>query len=765
MLTPNPSVIPFLYRIRTSLAVHLAISFANGHAAAAILESEKKTETEKKPLTIVITAQKTPQDEREVPLSVTTVDGDRIARQRIEVVDELSRYIANTQFNQLLLYMRGIGTGNTFGFEPSVGTFIDGVYMGRATAATTPLWDLAQTEIIRGPQGTVLGKNTLAGAINFTTAPVEQQFAGNIAATYGKLDPYRLRATLNQPLSDEWGLRLSTLVDNTDGFVFNTTRNETELGRRNQGLRAKLAWQNGGPVTGWLSLEHSNSRVSGFAQPLSVASDESLALYRQYDPATEADDYDFRASSDFPGGAARHANNGILKLQGDIGLVRITSLSNMFQSGFDYAFDPDYSPVPLLGANINEGYRQWSQELRLNVRSGYVDYLLGGYYFHANLDVRSVISALPQGTAAVAGNLNLLPDTLRPLINGTLGGNDPVTDRSRKQFAQDASNLAAFTQVTWQVASRWSLMGGVRWTQERKNVDMRLSFDKTGLLFTQFLGEEAYRAQRQRVEEDISPRLALQYAMTQQTTLYAVAARGFKSGGYNDFAPRPESLEYQREQAESLEAGLKSLLLDESLAFNVNLFDTRVKDIQVTAYDGTAFYVQNAARAHSRGVELDSRWRLGRGWSLVASLGTLDARYVSFPNAPARADQEADSQDLSGAPLVRAPKTSGAVGLEYEQHLASSGLRLHLAVDALYRSHAFLNLDNDPLDAQSAHTLWNASLGLGKPASGWTLRLNALNLSNQFSRLASGDVPIFTGNHSVDVNPPRRYSLSLDWRW
>jgi iron complex outermembrane receptor protein len=716
---------------------------------------------------VEVQAQRKLQDERDVPLSLTVLDAERLQDARLSTVDDLSRYAANTQFSKNQLFIRGIGTGANFGFDPSVALFVDGVYLGRGTAALMPFWDLQQVEVIRGPQGTLLGKNTIGGAVNLRTAAPQEGFGGTLAGVHGSLDPLTLRAAADLPLGSDWAMRVSALTEELGGYVDNSTRGEETLGRRNQGLRTRLQWQPEGDWSGWLGLEYNRGRLRHFGSQLSAATPESLALYRLFDPRTEARLDDYRSSTDMEGsGAARRAASATLNLEWGGDGLRLTSLSNVSGSCLDYDYDADYSPIPLLTLGLDEDYRQWSQELRLDGRHASGEYLLGAYLLRADLGVDSRITALPGGAAVVLGELSALPPLLAPILD-TLrrpGLPDPVSDQSRKRFRQEATSLALFGQWGWRFAPRWELAAGLRWTQERKAVRMRQSFEDSGLLFRALLEEQAYEASTRRREDDWSPRLVLQYRPDERVTGYLLAARGFKGGGYNDLASRADRLEFEPERAATLEGGFKTLWQDRRLALNLNLFDSRVKNLQVNAFDGSSFYVQNAAAARLRGAELETRWRLGRGWSTQASLGWLDARYRSFPNAPARADQSGDSQDLGGQRLSRAPAASGALGLEYTAVLGG-GWGWRAAADVLHRERSFLSLDNDPADAQPAVTTLNAQFGLSSAAGGWALALEGRNLTDELVRNAATDVSLFSGNHWAELDPPRRWSLTLAWRW
>lgn len=717
---------------------------------------------------VTVTAQKTEQDAQRVPMSLSVIDGDKIARSHITTLDEVSRFAANTQISQVQAFIRGIGTGsNTFGFDPSVAVFVDGVYIGRGSSLPLPLFDLARVEVVRGPQGTLLGKNTLGGAILVGTTDPAGEYGAAVDALAGELDPYAFQAQLNLPLGEDWGLRISGLSEQSSGYIHNSTRDDDELGRRNRGLRAKLAWHPHGPTSAQLTLETTDSSLKGIGQELSAATPSSLALYRLYDRQAEANAGDGHGAFDKDNtGAQRQADSATLKLSWNLDNLQITSLSNAFHSQFGFGLDVDYSPLPLLGVEAREDYRQWSQELRADATHGDLRWLAGVYFSGARLAVDNVISALPEGSAALASGLDLLPPSLSGLLQALPAlpsGIDPLSDHSNKSFRQDANSAAAYAQARLAFAEDWALTAGLRWTWERKQVQTGIAFDKTGILFRAALGQEPYDESRERRETDLSPRLALEYTWSPDLLLYAAAARGYKSGGYNDFAATAEALEFAGERLESVEAGFKAMLDERRMSLNLALFDSRLRDMQVSAYDGAAFYVQNAAAARVRGAELESRWLMGSHWRGWASLGYLDARYLSFPNAPVRSDQSGDTQDLGGQPLTHAPRLSGGGGLEYEWPIGA--LRLTAGLDALYRSLTYLNLDDDIQDAQPAYTVLNAALILAGADDRWSLRLNVLNLTDRYSRNASGDVPLFAGNHSVDPDPPRRWTAGARWTW
>jgi iron complex outermembrane recepter protein len=706
---------------------------------------------------VVVTAQKIPQDERDVPLSIAVVDGERLERARIDTPDDLAQHVANAHFAGPLLALRGIGTYG-IGFDPSVGVFIDGVYYGRTSAALAPLYDLAQVEVIRGPQGTLLGKNTIAGALLLTTAGPGPERDGEISALRGALGERSVQGAWSTPLGEEWGLRLAGRDDARGDYLVNSTPAVGEGARHLRGARAKLAWRPQGPWSAGLAVGVDEHRLDGVNGQLTAATDESLEVLRQYDPATEADGADYHLSTNMPDSAqARRGRGATLQAGYELGDANVTWLANVADSSLDINYDGDFGPIPSIEQYLLETYVQRSQELRIAGRWADLDYVAGIYGLWTDLGVDQIVVSFPEGSAGLAPG-GVPPALLPP-------GVTPARDASHVAFRQDGRSIAAFGQGIWRVASAWSLTAAARWSRERKDLLASNDFEGSGAAFVAFVGAEEYAARRARREEDWSPRFALQFDASPDLALYATAARGFKSGGYNPAAANAQLLEFEPERSTTVEAGAKTALLDHTLAVNLAVFTTEYEDLQVTASTSTGVVTQNAARARIDGAELESRWRIGPGWSAGLSVGSLDARYVSYPDAPARSEPSSSSttQDLGGQALQRAPRWSGALALEYESARFGPGLAWRGGVDALYRSHTFLNLDLDPIDAQPAYWQLNAAVGIGTQAL--SLTLAGRNLTDEVILVDGGDVFFFAGDHWGLVEAPRTWSASLQYRW
>lgn len=735
---------------------------------------------------IVVTSQKRSENIRDVPISVSAVDGETLRDFNIENMNDLSLMTPNVKFHVTptitAILIRGLGTGENRGFEQSVGLIIDGVYYGRGAYLNGGLLDMERIEVLRGPQGTLFGKNTIAGALNISTGRPEHEFQGDFSYLIGDYNQRRYTAVATGPLTDTLSFRVALSDDEKDGYIYNTHTGLDEADLSNPMGRAKLRWD----VFDTLSVEYAISENEvvrkGSGNQLRAATDESLQLYRQADPETETDGSNLQTSKDRPDtGGTRDIRTHALTLDWDVGDFMLTSISGLSTMHETMVIDGDFSALPLLLLNQEEDYTQLSQELRLVSPPGKFEYVVGYYYFESNLDGTFTIQSAPEGDGALVASLSSLPSDVSPAFTAlsSLAGVSALSDQSIKQYDQDTTTQAIFGQATWSVTDRLSLVLGYRYGRERKTMDQQLRFENTGLLFQQFLSEEPYQVRNSRSETDKSPKFSIKYDLTENINLYATYAKGFKSGGFNPEAPRGDVVDYDAEEAITIELGSKMRLLDGAMTLNVGLFDTEFDNLQVGLFNGTAFYVGNAAAVRTRGFEMDSMLMLSENLVLTFSAGYTEAEYTTYTDGPCWSDgddqagpnpRERDEdgqckQDLTGETLARAPDWNGALGVQYQFGVFDWPFRVVTGVNAMYQDDYFLALDLDPIDSQEAYTQINAQLGLRADDESWSLMFYGRNLTDEVVYLEGGDLPLFGGDHFSARDLPRTYSAELRLRW
>lgn len=726
---------------------------------------------------VYVTASRNRSDLERTPISVSVTADQTLRQTDITDVEALSARLPNAQLaltpTNSFLFVRGLGTGSVRSAEQSVGFFVDGVFLGRPQVALFDFLDIRQVELLRGPQGALLGKNTVAGAVNVQTAPVSWQPEGYLEAMSGAYGSRRIRGAYSDALGETLAVRVAYSEVAEDGTLFNTTQQRQDLARPGRAGRLKLRWQPDAKTGLGLALQSARLRQTGDSFELSQASDQTLALYRLFDPQTSSDIGDRRTHTDHRGAGAEIEGEDLsLTLDSALGDGELLLVASQSQQDSLADLDLDVSPVPLLNLPSVEGYRQRSAELRYRAPLDWGQYTLGVAYFEADLDLQVDIRLFEDGVdrfaAPLAGGLPALPagglGSLLALVDAIPGAGGVGFGQSRHRLLQGQRTASAFGALRWDLGRRWQLQADGRLTRETKDGDQSIAFSGlSGPLLGRILGEEEYQLQARRRETDFSPRLSALFEISPRLTSYLTLAQGFKSGGFNNLAAVPERAEFDAERSLTVETGIR-LKPRRGLRGALQLFRTDFENLQVAALDGTEFFVGNAARAHTQGLELSLASLLPYGLALSTELGYLDARYDRYENAPAQAGSDEDSQDLSGRVLQRAPRFSGSVQLDWRFALPWLGLPAAAGAVAEGASRQFLNIDLDPIDAQPGTLRYNAYAALSDRRQRLSLRLIGRNLTDRVVRREAADVAV-VGAHSVGLFPPRTLALELGYRF
>jgi iron complex outermembrane receptor protein len=740
---------------------------------------------------IIITAQKRSENIRDVPLSISALSGEFLADAGIADLNDLALYTPNLKVTSSpglsFINIRGLGSGNNKGFEQSVGLIIDGVYYGRASYLSDGLLDLERVEVLRGPQGTLFGKNTIAGAMNITTTAPSDEFTGFADVAFGELGMQRQRVGIGGPLiEDTLNYRIAASRDQQDGHIRNRTAqlDPQEFpqaitarpffgDRDNDNARIKLTM----PALSKnlnLTLQYEESEVysNHVGNQLSRATAETLEFYSFYDPNVEANSRDHNTSLDAPEFAHRVTKTVVVTANLNLSDYLFTAIAGHSRFAETSLQDLDFGPAPMLFRAVDDRYEQNSLELRVTSPTGPVEYVAGLYYFDNTLDgfsklsIDQVIVANMLAHQRMAGMIPASPLPGAPAGAVAPQGAPAQQDGSNKRFLQASEAQALFGQATWHATSRLSLIGGMRYSLETKSLDTELFFDQSGTLFQAFLGQQAFIAQRQQKEEDFSPKLSLMYELNDAVNLYGTFARAFKAGGYNEAAGNPEELEFEPEQATTYEAGAKLRLLDGGATLNISLYETEFDNLQVSTFDGTSYVVGNAAEAITRGVEIDAMYMPWYSLAIGASMGFNDAYYKAYPDAQCPSGDSANSCDLKGRELVRAPRWTGSLSANLTLPLwPSKNLVLLAGADALYQHNTFLTTDLDPLDMQPAYVLYNLRMGVANSERSWQLTAFLQNLSDEIVKQGGADVPLQPGSHFAAMDAGRRIFAEFRLSW
>jgi iron complex outermembrane receptor protein len=739
---------------RTSL--HLSTSlctgvlFALGSATAAFAQAQVEE--------LVVTAQKREERLVDVPVSIAVVQPETLsAFGQNEAVDLAYRVpnlgVSNSAGPRSFgFFIRGIGTTSfaSESIESSSAYVVDGVVLGQAGASLTDLPDVERIEVLRGPQGTLFGKNASAGVINVVTRKPAAEFGAEAKLSWAWPDDDR-KASLyvTGPLSDQIRFSASARINKRDGFVKNLFDGRKLNDRNDWGVRGRVDvtpsdnfslsviadyWRRDANCCIWT--------LFSAGTPISAAEQAFLDAGVVFGPDNDTQNINGNVFSNVKtGGISAEANY-------DFGEgYTLTSISAYRYWRTIDGLDTDNSPINVLDVNFADfRQKQFTQEFRVTSPKGkFIDYVAGLFYF--NSDVHSESTQL----------FPLNPPT--PLLNRIV---DNYTN---------SENMAAFGQANLNFTDDFRLILGGRYLQELSEAE-KIRFDPVNLVTAS--------RQAKKTDHAFLWRVGLQYDLTDESNVFATVTRGYKGGGYDVGIGTTALLDVRPEKPTNYEVGLRASFPDQRAMFNITAFWLEVEDLQVTARepgDVGLFLLLNAAEARTRGVEAEGFWRPLEAVDLTlsGSLAYTDGDYKSFPRAPCYRGQTAATgciggvQDLSGAQLPFAPKWSWNFDVNYARPLGSGAYTLYLAGNVNYRSDFPANTPNDPSTQHPSFALFNAAVGVGPTDGMWKVTVFGRNLTDKFYYTRKFNTPTAAGLGAYSVYKPyeaqRVIGVSLDLKY
>lgn len=695
---------------------------------------------------ILVTAQKREESLIEVPLSLSVVQGETVNNFKVVAFDDLDRWVPNFWVNDSpgnnTVYIRGIGTtpGN-LAFEQSVTLFVDGVYAGRARQFQAPFVDIERIEVLRGPQGALVGTNTSAGAVLVTTARPTEEFGAHIGASYEfEQESWEVNGYITGRMTENVQGRFAMRYRDTGGYLYNTATGRDEPRSEDVVVRGSLAWQPGDnwDILGKIELTRFDTAGSPFQRV-------SLPDY-PFDFVKESIGF---GTADSDKNKARNATLTINYAWGDSTITSITAYS---EYDFTKLINADQFTTDTWLTTFAEDFSQWSQELRLTSPADQtVSYIAGVYYHHNEVD------------PLYAQTRVIFPTTAGPL-NGTHDVN----------FYQDTDMFSAFASVTWNITDAVALTGELRYTDESKDAIQDRAIT-SGFLPPTWAAQTITDS---RSDTSTDPGLKLTWQATDSLMVYGSYAEGSKSGGWQGNARdlTADNWQIDGESSESYEAGFKATLFDGNAWLSFALYDTSYEKLQVSIWNGTSFSTANAGEATTKGAEVEGAWQIGSAWSLAGGLAYLDAKYDDFPGAPCRYDEpgcDPATNNLAGERLGWAPEWSGNLRLSLDQDMGSS-LRLFGTLALLYRDDVWLSPSGAagaPTTLQPSTTWVDARIGIGSRERRWDVALVAKNLTDEFTISQNYvfpfpvNVPSAPGATQYLLDPPRTIYLEANLYW
>lgn len=704
---------------------------------------------------IIVTARKRDEKADEIPVAVTKVTGEALDRRRlyqIEDLKQLSPSLNISYFNPRGNYVsiRGIGRNPASdGLEPAIGIFVDGVYLGRPGMAAYDLADIEAVEVLRGPQGTVFGKNTTAGAIVITSKAPTFVPEGSAELSVGTNRYVQLRGTVSAGLIDDLlAARLSVYHTGQRGSIHRLDQQSPLNGTDRTGARLQVLFEPTARLRLRLIADYHQEQdscctlVAGSFGPPS-ATYVSRVTAAGGSAVLGGDRY--LTTVNAPTFVRVRQGGFTANLVYDLGTAQLTAVTGYREWHYRAGFDGDLSSADAYTtAAVPTDDWQFSQELRVaNPSGGKIDVTAGVYYFRQSL--QSALQLVFAGKAAnFLGNTVTPPPFLLP-FNGTTSATGSVLN---------AQSAAAFAQAVWHLDPRLALTAGVRGTYERKSGVIDRPANAAQSSYHQALALEAV---------DPSGTLALTYARSPDLHLYASYARGTKAGGINPIvATTQDDQIVQPEHADSVELGLKSTALRGQLHVDLTLFYTRIGNYQATLNRLFGAILTNVGRVSTRGVEVEAQWRALPSVELALTAAYNDAHYDSYPTAPCPPEAAGVTAcDLSGAPLADAPRWIVNASAHYRREIAAIGA-VSIGVDYGYRSSYFGNIDNSLYSRLGNVGIANAQLGWTSARAGTSVQLWVKNLADirHLESYPLGGATIY-GAYFGAIGQPRSVGLTV----
>ncbi len=734
---------------------------------------------------VLVTATKRAESIQDVPVSVSAVSGDQIQQLGISDMEDLSLYIPNFEINSATilpnLYIRGLGSGATHSIEQSVGRFVDEVYIGRAAINLHGFMDLASVEVLRGPQGTLFGKNTVAGALIMHTADPTDAFesgftlfASDYSTTGGNKE---FEGYLSGPLTDSLSGRVAIRLADSEGFYENRLEGPGGPDRTDSNIRVKLAWSPTDRTSVDLKFEYAEFEEDGAdAAEIADIGGPPLEVYQMHSPQftpeldweIDVDCTDVVANRDTTGdGQAdtafntgsfcpsrdQDSQNITLEINHDFSGGTLTSITAFQEYEYEHNFvGLDMGLASGFRARRNEDYDNFSQELRFtSEESDSYDYIIGAYYEDTEL------------SRFQNSSINLVTVFFDP--------NGGFIDRY-EPWSQDTQSIALFGQLRWQFGDDISVILGGRYADEEKEFEFERYFAEYGtnnrLDIPGGPGGPPLTVDDDRSEDKFTGSLTVQWHATDDAMYYAAYSQGHKTGGFSDRIESPEvDYTYDEETVDSIEVGAKTTWLDGALSFNLALFYMDIEGLQLATQipgEVPAFSVSNAADSTSQGVEIDTVWAINNVWTVGASLAYTDAEYDSFPGAecfpgtPVDPDPETGTCNLAGLPLIFAPELKTSVYVDFLFDDLIAGWDLGGRVDWAYSDEYYTDISYQDNVLTDSYSLYSAAFRLISPNERVTLSLIGRNLTDE--EYCAWCIPSGP-NVLAAMNPPREIGIKL----
>ncbi len=709
---------------------------------------------------IIVEARRFAEPIGETPLAVTAVTGDDLTRIGAVDLGSLEMLTPNLSLDvgdasNAVIYVRGIGQRDSLSFaDPGVAVYLDDVYLGRAQGSFLELFDVNHVEVLRGPQGTLYGRNTIGGAVKYVSVRPEAEFSAEFEVGAGNYGQRQASAVLNLPLGESLAGRFSLGRLSRDGWSQNLANGQDDGDKSLSVFRGQLLFDNGGDFNLALSFDYSDNDPDTSVTP----SVEAVSIVGQLLGLEDAHPGAFKVNADFNHQERLTTRGFSLTPTWQVNdILTLTSISSWREIEHDSYLDLDGDDVAAFGVFVHQEQEQFSQELRALLEFDSGATLVTGLYYFDESDFT------PDGVFGPEASIGFF---------GIPGFDYGLSTASTNDLATES--LAAYGELTLPLSENLELTAGARYTRDDKRLQRvyngAIGFGNPAITLAELADAAAlpfsFSTRGEKTFSAFSPKLGLSFRPNDNSLLYLNAARGFKSGGFNGRSrDANEAAPYDEETVTSLEAGWKRNWQDGRLSLHAAAFRNDYEDMQLSSFgSANASFIaifSNAGAAVTQGLELEFSAAPRPDLRLRAFAGWLDAEYREY-NAPNLGTGEI--QDLSHLELIQAPEFTWGAGASWDA-LGTADWSLTLSGQIRGSSSYYTTIMNEPSLMQDDYAIANFTAWWEHFETGFHARFAVTNLSDEAYIVHGFDLLSYPGVALSYYGPPRGVSLTIGKRF
>lgn len=743
---------------------------------------------------VLVTAQKRAESVQDVPISITALSGEDLIRRGLNNMQDVARTVPNfdlpasNNMRNVSIRIRGIGsTGTNPGIENSVGTFLDGLYMPAGAMSFGELSDIQTIEILRGPQGTLYGRNTPVGALNVTTLKPTNEQETLLRIGYGDYDQANVRGHVGGGLTDNTAGRLSFFYRDREGYEKNLFTGDDVNDNSEWGLRGKLLFAPSDLVeviaTVYVSEIERRCCMGEQIQPnhplFGIATDGFLAAQEAAGyPFINFTDDDHKVDGDDEGDDNTDSLGASVQVDWELGNGHLfTSITGFQDWENDVSIAADSLKNPVLTSRQILNNEVFSQEFRMTSPSDQtVEYLAGLYFYEQDTAFES------DGVIGVGANRVFpAPSVVCPAPCRAEPGDSVIS-----VFEQETSSVAVYGNLTYNISDVWDVTGGLRWSRDEKDAFIaHTNSPGNGFVVNNLLFPPTEPGALDRSESKVTWSFNTRYDLADDIMLFFTTSTGFKSGGFNSRrVPAGSVVEFEEEESITVETGIKSFFYDRSLMLNLTLFQTTIDDFQEStlAPTGAGFIVGNAGEQEVSGLEADFIYAPNENLTFNGALAYLDAEYTDFKNAPCGAGEVPDNPNGANSTCNRdgdrpafTPEWQYTLGVEWAQPISNSNLEWFARADYSWRDdQQLIAVTLDEIAKQDRYGLLDLRAGIATQSGTWQVDAFVKNTTDEVYFVQAVGQPVgglVSGGGAAGVRgfvgwygPPRVWGLELSWR-